>query len=213
MAVSVLGRFGSGPFWPRSKILLLFYGQWEKTLPSLGPGKQRVASLTPSKSYQVHACQIKAPRINSYYFLNQSFYFTIFYLVSIWQEDPIKFWQRLSSIYYGSLVERLESLSLAQSLSSVCCKSLLCKNITLLSNTDTYSTLISYCNTRFFTHEMNDLVLSLTYHQLLGWIFTVSREIACHRNRPLEKSTLNPQISRRNRLLLRFQRKRPSLQN
>ena len=65
------------------RILLSFYGQWEKTLPSLGTSKHRVASLTPSKSYQVNACQIKAPRINSYYFLNQSFYFTIFCLVSI----------------------------------------------------------------------------------------------------------------------------------
>ena len=65
------------------RILLSFYGQREKTLPRLGPGKLRVASLTPSKSYQGNACQIKAPRINSYYFLNQSVYFTIFCLVSI----------------------------------------------------------------------------------------------------------------------------------
>ena len=33
--------------------LLSFYGQWEKTLPSLGTSKRRVASLAPSKSYQV----------------------------------------------------------------------------------------------------------------------------------------------------------------
>ena len=46
------------------RILLSFYGQWEKTLPSLGHSKRRVASLTPSKSYQVNACQIKAPSIN-----------------------------------------------------------------------------------------------------------------------------------------------------
>ena len=65
------------------RILLSFYGQWEKTVPSLGPSKRRVASHTPSKSYQVNACQIKAPRVNSYYFLNPNFYFTIFCLVSI----------------------------------------------------------------------------------------------------------------------------------
>ena len=118
-------------------ILLSFYGQWEKTLRSLGPSKRRVASLTSSKSHQVHACQIKAPRINSSYSLSQSVYFTIFCLVSIWQEDSIKFWLELSTVYYESLVERPESLSLAQSLSSVCFKSLLCKNITLLSSTDT----------------------------------------------------------------------------
>ena len=35
------------------RILLSFYGQWEKTLPSLGPSKRRVVSLTPSKPYQV----------------------------------------------------------------------------------------------------------------------------------------------------------------
>ena len=31
------------------RILLSFYGQWEKTLPSLRPCKRRVASLRPSK--------------------------------------------------------------------------------------------------------------------------------------------------------------------
>ena len=111
------------------RILLSFYGRWEETLRSLGHGKRRVTSLTPSKSYQVNACQIKAPKINSYYFLNPSFYFTIFCLASIWQEDSIKFWQELTSIYYGSLVQRPESLSLAQSLSSVCFKSLYCAKI------------------------------------------------------------------------------------
>ena len=134
--------FKEGNFY---RILLSFYSRWEKTLPSLGPRKRRFASLTPSKSYQVHACQIKVPRINSYYFLNQSFYFIIVYLLSILQEDSIRFSQELSSIYYGSLIERLESFSLAQSMSSVCFnlfKSLLCKNITLLSNTDTAPKLV-----------------------------------------------------------------------
>ena len=113
--------FKEGNFY---RILLSFHGQWEKTLPSLRSLKRRVASLTSSKSYQVHACQIKVPRINSYYFLNQSFYFTIFCLVVIVQK------------YYAFVQYR-------------------------------YRTIISYCNTLFFTNEMKDLVLSLTYHQLL----------------------------------------------
>ena len=50
------------------RILLSFYGQWEKTLPSLGPSKRRIASLTPSKSYQVNACQIKAPKVTAFTF-------------------------------------------------------------------------------------------------------------------------------------------------